>query len=232
MDCSKTGIIFHHRAEFKHNLSELQTYRRTDGSLSANVSDIAPVSLHNSKKTMNHWFRTWVCPKARPLCSFLPADSSDPRWPPWDPSSPGLLDWFIFSRVFCPACQYLHLLHGLGWLRKHLSATKRRPQSINQWPSIRSHPDERSGGKHTPSSVWDAMFPLSTHPPARIHRIDFPDTSTRPSPLMRINGTGAEMCSTRCRAVHTGAIYTEHGLMSSTRAGTGSSVESGSTSAP
>ena len=41
MDCSKTGIIFHHRAEFKHNLSELQTYHRTDGSLSANVSDIA-----------------------------------------------------------------------------------------------------------------------------------------------------------------------------------------------
>ena len=140
--------------------------------------------------------------------------------------------WFIFSGVFCPACQYLHLLHGLGWLRKHLSATKRRPQSINQWPSIRSHPDERSGGKHTPSSVWDAMFPLSTHPPARIHRIDFPNTSTRPSPLMRINGTGAEMCSTRCRAVHTGAIYTEHGLMSSTRAGTGSSAESGSKSAP
>ena len=188
------------------------------------------LSLHNSKKTMNHGFRTWVCPKARPLCSFLPADSSDPRWPPWDPSSPGLLLVNLFSGllpgmpVFAPPAR--------ARLAAKTSERNKTTTSINQWPSIRSHPDEQSGGKHTPSSVWDAMFPLSTHPPARIHRIDFPDTSTRPSPLIRINGTGAEMCSTRCRAVHTGAIYTEHGLMSSTRAGTGSSVESGSTSAP
>jgi hypothetical protein len=217
MDCSKTGIIFHHRAEFKHNLSELQTYRRTDGSLSANVSDIALTA--QLEENNEPWVSNMGLSESSAVVFLSPGGLVGSKMASLGP-------------IFCPACQYLHLLHGLGWLRKHLSATKRRPQSINQWPSIRSHPDERSGGKHTPSSVWDAMFPLSTHPPARIHRIDFPDTSTRPSPLMRINGTGAEMCSTRCRAVHTGAIYTEHGLMSSTRAGTGSSVESGSTSAP